>query len=402
MTARWRRVVGTPLRETLAHLLLAGSVVGGYVVFFGSWRRFVHFFDHGDQLFYDFVYHYMPMAEKIATAHGPVAGYFYPPLLALLLEPLTRVEPGTAMGLWALVQVLSAALPVLVFRLSTGRRSLALMLTLLQLTSFPLLHNFKWGQVSTPLAALVFLAAGLGFRGVRGGMGAVLIALATALKYYTGLLALPFVLGRRWSHVMVMAAATAAFLFLLPAWVMGPGALLSFYGQLTEAAVEAQSWVSGDPNSQALSHVVLRRLYGRGDAAPRLGIALTVAGGLVVAASLALIHRRRVMEKDPVLATALLLAMVPFVVSTSWPHYFAFLPLAQVWVFHRLSGAAGGLRWIARVACAASVVVGSVLPAILLGGWKLYGLWGLPLLADLLLLVGLVIVVGSTAGERRA
>ena len=123
---------------------------------------FVIAIDHGDVLFADFVHHYYPTVTDGLRHGAPAGGFFYPAGFAALLAPLALVGPGAAMVIWAAIQIacLGYVATVLVRAAVPHRPALALLGTALTMTSIPVLHNLKWGQVSLPILAATGAAFG--------------------------------------------------------------------------------------------------------------------------------------------------------------------------------------------------------------------------------------------------
>jgi hypothetical protein len=157
----------------------------------------------------------------------------YPPVLAGALEPLTRMPPPLAFGLWTCLS-LAAALH-LVWRISQlvpegGRLRLAVIF----FTTLAVVQAFALGQPVVLLAvamgeAYLSLRSGADF---RGGMWLGLIA----LKPQYGLLLGVFLLWKRRWRAVLGACVTALALVAASALVAGPQALLDY-----AAAVQAMS-----------------------------------------------------------------------------------------------------------------------------------------------------------------
>ena len=116
---------------------------------------FVVAIDHGDVLFADFVNHYYPTVTDGLRQGAPAGGFFYPAGFAAMLSPLALVGATAAKVLWAVVELgcLAYVASVLVAAVVPTKPGLALLGTALTVTSVPVLHNLKWGQVSLPILA---------------------------------------------------------------------------------------------------------------------------------------------------------------------------------------------------------------------------------------------------------
>ena len=63
-----------------------------------------HRLDHCAEIACDFQRHYLPQARLVAAGQeGIVAGWLYPPFLALSLLPLAEMDDATAVTVWLLV-----------------------------------------------------------------------------------------------------------------------------------------------------------------------------------------------------------------------------------------------------------------------------------------------------------
>ena len=195
--------------------------------------------------------------QAAALAHGappPVAIYVYPPLLAVLLLPLTLLPPAMATSVWtvlnlllepaciALTLSLIARLPALraIWRagntgMGEGSTStaagrdiglaiygLALILSLLY---DPFINGIALGQASVAIDFLLLLVPWLALRGHERAAGGVL-ALAVWLKVLPLALLVYFALSGRWRIVRAALAVIVALgLALVP--VIGVGGLLA-------------------------------------------------------------------------------------------------------------------------------------------------------------------------------
>src|SRR5262249_51785868 len=147
------------------------------------------------------------------------------------------------------------------------RPLLALLGTILTVTSIPVLHNLKWGQVSILILAATsgaFVAYGKG----QKTLAAVLLGVAAGIKGYP-LGFLGWFVARGDLRFAARALAACAFsLVVLPAIVMGPEHALFFQRVSTNAVLGAADGVLRDFNSQYAPAVMSRFYEGGWDAAP--------------------------------------------------------------------------------------------------------------------------------------
>ncbi len=194
--------------------------------------------------------------------------------------------------------------------------------------SVPVLHNFKWGQFSTPLVLCVLAA--LFSAESRPRVSTVLLGLATSIKPFFAPFVLPHVLRRPWRSALGWGAATTAFV-LAPALVWGPARWWSFSVAVAHNIVRSSAtWVPRDENSQYAVNVALRNL-GEDPLASPMRLPLKLAGYALAAATIAVMLRAR---RHPALGDARwqtvgIFLSLPWFMETTWPHYFVFLPFCQ-------------------------------------------------------------------------
>lgn len=377
---------------------------------FPSVKDFVAAIDHGDVPGGDFVFHYYPTARNSIREGAPAGGFFYPAGFAVLLAPLGRLDPEPARFLWYLVLAASVLWTATwVMRAAAPKQPLlAVFGAALYVTSIPVLHDFKWGQVSV----LIVATAGTGFilraRDKQNG-AAALLGIAAAVKMYPLVFIGWFVLRRDWRFVLRAAGACFVTLVLLPAIVMGPVHALFFQRVATQSVVGAQDGVLYDFNSQ-FAPAVLARYYGGWGVASttitRMGeigawIALAVIAALLVLLSQT--KAKRVTERRELWAFVLLASTVPFWLKTSWTHYFAHLPIAQV----LLASTLVERRRPRDVAVLVLLVAPSVFLSNVVGlpraeGWLPYAESGSPFFANLAVLIATaLVIVDADLHDRR-
>jgi len=400
-------------------LLLAQIAVGlaCVLVLRTKWhttREFVLAIDHGDLLFADFVHHYYPTVTDGLRHGAPAGGFFYPAGFAALLAPLALVGAGAAKVLWGVLQLacLVYAGTTLVSAAVTRRPLLALVGTALTMTSVPILHNLKWGQVSLPILAAVGGACVQYARG-RRNVPAALLAIAAGIKGYPLAFLGTYVARRDVSFVARAAAACFITLVVWPAIVMGPAHALFFQRVSTNAVMGAADGVLKDFNSQ-YAPAVLGRYQGGWDAMAvdvramgELGcmVALLAIAALVwvVARSSAL----RLSGRRDLLCFVLIACSIPFWLRTSWSHYFVHLPLAQVLLAGMLAERQRGQRGRARdllvlvVLVAPSVFLSNVVGLFASEGWWYFANAGSLFFANMLVLLACAYVVVDAQTEAR-
>lgn len=356
-----------------------------------SYATFSRSVDFNDGALEDFVGFYLPQGRTILESGRPVEGFFYSPSFALLLAPLSALDPGVASWIWLALELVTTA-ALIAAGLAAARprpRWLGPAYVFAALVSFPLAHNLHWGQVSVLLALLVVLAAAAD---VRGGtyMAAACIGLAAAVKFYPALFLLVFVVREDWRPAWIGAASALLLLVAVPAAVLGPGATIDFYrsvlGGLERAEASSGLWAEAW-NRQVLP-AVLARWTGAGGRWAVLGFA---ALGWLLAAAVLVLARRAPARGTPegrALAFVAVALSLPLVVGPSWPHYFALLPFA--WI---VLAAAGRDDRLVLALTGASALLASVPFFRLVGDPESYGRAGWLLVADAALIAALARVV---------
>lgn len=398
-----RRLLGDRVR--LAQL---AAVVASALALRARWpttRDFVLAIDHGDRLFADFVNHYYPTIAESLRSGAPAGGFFYPAAFAALLSPLSLLPLGAAELAWGAIQLacLVFVATTLVRAAAPDRPALAVLGAALTVTSVPVLHNLKWGQVSLPILALAGGAYLLHQRG-RGWRAAALLGVAAGIKGYPLVFLGPFAARGDGRFLARAAAACAITLAVLPALVMGPAHALFFQRVSTGAVLGAADGVLRDFNSQYAA-AVLGRYQGGWDRTAADVRALGELAGLVAAALLAALvvvaartTAPRIAARRALVLLVLVAGSVPFWLRTSWAHYFVHLPVGQTLVAGLLTAPAPGRRPLRSAAALALLVAPSVLLSNVLGlfatrGWWYYANEGSLFFANALLLLACAAVV---------
>lgn len=338
--------------------LIAGLVAALYFALWRDLHSFVVAVDRTHWIFNDFRFHFHPTAAALFRTGQPTAGYFYSAFFALLLWPLGALGVEAAAFLWGLIEVLACValffLP-LARLLRLNRRGVVLYFAL-TILSFPLLHNFKWGQVSVLLALCTVAAFDASSRKRSVGAG-LLLALAASMKYYSGWFILYFVLRKDWRALAAFLGFGLLFFVLVPAAALGPETWWSFQ-RSTMGELGASDWIRGDVNSQYFAHVVSRWMNNFTPPVGPLPAWLAASGGALALINVAAVWRGRRdgSAEGAMLACALLFTSLPFLIRTSWPHYFVYLPICQAATLHTVIRIADGNRW--------KLAAGSILPAL--------------------------------------
>jgi hypothetical protein len=219
--------------------------------------------------------------------------------------------------------------------------------------SYPIIHNLKWGQVSVLMALSSLGAMALYPR--HRTLSAFLLAFGVAIKYYTIIFLIYFIFIRDIKFVLKFLAAFLLFFLAIPFLVLGIAKTWSFNIQTLTNSMAPFSAAS----SQSFELVISRLL----DQVSRLifdsqimdgGVRNILAGfgGLVFLIGIMFLYFKikRQHISDPLYAGALIFTLIPFAISTSWPHYFVYLPFVQVYtgiqMFERGSPAFQYALWL--------------------------------------------------------
>ena len=319
---------------------------------------------------------------------------------------------NASLVLWGILQVLFVSFYVYFFRrLVAAGLPIQLLFVAVALTSYPLLLNLMGGQVSV-FIMVALLGMLVLYERDRHAAAAGLLAFAVSFKFYPIVFLAPFAARRDLRFVLFAAAACGAFLFVVPGLLLGGDQTLRFYGALFDAFRDS-GWVGANPHSQFLPHVVLRLAHAMGlDYDAHLPLLRWIAFGVAAAnmGLLFLVQRARLCHAD-LWGFQLVCLTIPFILKTSWPHDFVFLPFTQAFLAWRLlegeraaPGTSIGVRrfhasaWRALTPDARSavtsalVLLSSVFSNIvfynLVAGFVRYGYLAFLFWADLLLLVG--------------
>lgn len=382
-----------------------------YVLSWGSLDAFVTSVDHHDRLFEDYAAYYHPTSASLASDPAPHPSYFYSSFFAVLIHPIARLELPTALYAWGVLQVTLVLLFCtvgLLFPKIRARWIPALYIALV-LLAYPILHNFKWGQVSVLLTLLTVGALLLSVRG-RPIPAAILLAVATAIKFYPAVFLVMFFFQREWwKPVTVFFLAVIGLYAVIPAMVLGPAGWMNFERTVAQN-LSGSEWIVFDVNSQYLGHVIARWYYLATGVVPSSLYynVMTALGIIAFLLVMAILYPLRKLEagEAATFATILVFLALPLVVKTSWPHYFSHLPFCQLVVISML---ARGLELLPRWG---RITVGSLLGISIVGSgillfnlvsdWVVYNFVGTLFLANMALMAAVLILIwGRLAGKDR-
>lgn len=378
----------------------ASNYVGAFliigIIFYYRWQwktlfDFVVTIDHGDDLFGDFISFYFPMAQKIIPEQTPVDGYYYSAFFAILISPLGFLSIEQAKLIWGIMQVLFVGLLALVgwLKMPDLTRGNKTIFIFLLLTSFPLLHNLKWGQVSVFITVCVLIAIWL-YQENHYQAAGVFLAFAVSIKYYPIIFIVYPLFRRNYRFLIAFALSTIFFFAIVPSVVLGSSQWVGFEKMIGAKISNAK--FAFDVNSQYFGHVILR-IFPFEEAPFRrkiLSITSQWMGILIALSNICIIwlmQRSQKILNSLLLSAGLLFLSFPFVIQTSWPHYFVYLPFCQIvlvqiaQLYLSQSGKLPVLTLIFLSCGASSIFVFSLFP-----GWYDYNNWGILFFSNLLLL----------------
>lgn len=358
-----------------------------YHLSWGNLQTFTESVDPCESLFCDFTIHYYPTARSIFEIKEPIYGYLYSPFFAILTSPLGRLPLETASHVWALIQVILTGLlflaPLSMLKLDTLKTQL--LYTGIFFTSLPVLHNFKWGQVSS-LMTLTIIAAFLAHKSGRPIWAGILLGLSTSIKYYPGIFILYFLFKKDWRAIFAFVTTCLFLLFLFPAFVLGFDHWVNFIA-LTMGKLSNLGYTIENLNSQYFPYVTLHLL---GFTSENVFIVrvLRLAGLVVALCNIALLWllNNRGTKEEGFLSFALLFCTLPFLIETSWHHYFIFLPFLQVTLLLQERN-----KWL-TVFVICSIISSSIFIVNLFPAWEDYTKWGFSFLSSSLILLGVYLL----------
>ena len=395
----------------------AGILILPLAYWVRSWQSFATVRDICPRLFCDFSDYYYPMGEAIFRTGLPVDGFLYSPLIAIFLAVFPPLGLDASLVLWGVLQALFVS-----FYLFLGHRVLRaelpiqVLFVVLCFSTYPLLVNLMGGQVSVFIMVPLLGMLATYERGHRAA-ACCLLALAVSFKFYPIIFLALFAARREARTFLFGTAACAAALFVIPGLVLGAGDTVAFYGALLDAFRDS-GWVVTNPHSQFFPHVVLRLTGGNAPLLPLRWLSYAVAAANLILVFL--VQRARLRHAN-LWCFQLLLLTVPFILKTSWPHDFVFLPFTQAFLAWRLIGkdaaaaeidrgkrtdagapgdeAPGPGTVVAFVLLLMSIIFSNIV-FFHLFGFVRYGSFGFLLWANLLLLVAAYVLLLPTSLQR--
>jgi hypothetical protein len=389
--------------------VLAAILFLASVYYWAYWRNLDSFVAAVDRsptpiLFWDYYTNYVPAAQEFVHEGIPAPGFYYSPFFAMLLLPLTKLQADQLFLPWLLVQGLAIIalflIPCFFLRKENGTVIFGLYCAVFS-TCYPILHNFKFGQVSVLLNASMLLSAALYAKG-RRFPAALALSVPIAIKFYFAFFLTIFLLKRDWKFVAQCVLLAACFGFAFPALFIGMDSTVFFYIALFKSIYQAP--YLGDTNSQFFASLAVRFCWKilNVSAATMAGLRLVFAWvGVLIALTVLIVEfvtiRKANTQSSFWWCLFLTATLTPFLVPTAWPHYFVFLPAGQLFLLLILFRKDSWLRrdllilWFALIP---SVLLAGV-PLVTVIGHGRYSFAGCLFLSNLALMLGLLMKVTS-------
>ena len=295
----------------------------------------------------DFLNHYFPQAQRIHQGNTELQeGWFYPPTLAIGLEPLVLFPTQWISNIWTGVNLLVL---LWLIRLSytqlhpryTAQTSLLWAVALCS-TSMPVLSSIKWGQISLFIVAMCWWD----LQRKQSKTSGVGIALAGALKGFP----MVYLLLPLWyKKAEIFFRSVAVFIVfggLLPILRIGVDQTTVHYQNMFAAGQQIQIFA---PlwGGQALGPSMVRWFQNGNhmmDSSPPLLFSIPdflypwVMGCVLICISVLVL---RTISRHPT-PLVLLFCWLGLLFAPGWQHYFCFLPLCMLalWSHTNRSGKA--------------------------------------------------------------
>ena len=293
-------------------------------------------------------------AGERATAAEPLYrvedGHYqfkYLPAFALLVAPLTALDPPAARAAWygASIVLLPVLLQISVQLLPERRKPLWLlaMLTVVVMGKF-YARELLLGQANL-LFGVAVVGALLTLARARDSQGGILVALSIVLKPY-GLILVPWLVAQRRWRAVGAAVVGLAVALLAPALVYGLDQNVTLHRAWWGTVVSTTA-----PNLANPDNVSWLAMYTRWAGEGTTAAALTLATVLVAAgAGLWMFRERRHVSTPSTLEGALMLVLVPFLSPQGWDYVVLVSTPAVMYLVNYNDRLPHPLRWLTILA----------------------------------------------------
>lgn len=397
------------------HQFIIGAALIAIILFayyFYTWRNAYNFraaMDMCAKPFCDLADYYYPMGETIFQTKLPVEGFVYSTFIAILFAVFPPLGLESSLIIWGVLQIIFIILYLIAFRqLVPARLPIQLLFVALALSSFPILHNFKWGQVGVfytvaILGMLIFMERD------RRVVAAALLAFAAGFKFFPLIFVIPFIFRRNVRFLLYAVVACGLFLIAIPCFLLGVDGTLGFYSALFDS-YHHFDWVMTSYNSQYFPHVMLRLAKATGFDHAMLRLAITadfdpdiylqILRGFAYSvaalnAGLVFLIQHGRLSNANLWSVHILFLSVPFLLPTSWPVDLVYLPFGQALLVWKILEGNKTISWkhplparkVALLLLIVSIVVSNIVFFNIIGDRIAYGSVGFIFWSDLLLLV---------------
>ena len=276
-------------------------------------------------------------ADAVRFGVPLAAPYIYPPLVAILIKPLTHLSFASAYRVWTIASVI-LVLAAAALSLSLGGEpfdgSLALMLGVGLFSYTPFLENLFFGQMSGVMFFLLAAGTWLLSRD-HPWLSAFCYAVATDIKL-TPVLAVPvLILHRQWKWLTAYVVCLAALLGFSD-WQVGWAAHLQFWREVLPSIAGGAPISANFSFMASVQELLLRHVWTVQN--PPLmvpayaAMASRVAAGLLYLAVLVSCYRRR-HERDFTTDLVVIVLVATVISPIAWRHHFtiALLPFLYLW-----------------------------------------------------------------------
>ncbi|MBM3123761.1 MAG: DUF2029 domain-containing protein [Chloroflexi bacterium] len=390
--------MNSPLRISrflilVLELGIALSILLFYYLRWGTFENFNAAIDHCDFIFCDFNKPFYIMGENILTVKAPTNGFYYSPFAALLFLPYGQQPRQLALIWWGISLFIGLIGLYVVWQSSMHRTnpSFKLLYLFLLFTAFPVLHNFKWGNISILIFLLIFLSIGL-YQSGRWVWSSFWLAFAATVNFYPVLFVLPFLFKRDLKFLIAFGLFILLLAIIVPTAVIGFDPTINFYLEVLKNPQSRSPFfvINGDPRgstSQYFPRLMLRLL---GGTIPEFWLIIVQAASLLLLAGnmcMAWLAANSKLAGHLQWSFLFVFTSIPFVVPTSWSHYFVFLPAFQAWAVFAIDRGGRVLAILKYFILFVSIVLSNGLYYLSFEKRELYAFGGFVFWADLLLMI---------------
>ncbi|MBM3123762.1 MAG: DUF2029 domain-containing protein [Chloroflexi bacterium] len=355
----------------------------------GSLDAFAQAFDSCKYIFCDFLRYYYPMGKQILTEHKPSEGFYYSPTIALVFSLWRFQERETAILTWGVVQILAIILLLATWHHSRQKVSFPfrLLFLFLTLTAMPVIHNFKWGQISLLINLSIILALEL-YEANQKAAAAFWLAFSTLFKFYPILFLFYFLFTGDLIFIVLFMFLLFVLGIAIPAMFIGFKPTIIFYFavlDVTGARFADMADRLPGINSQYFPLVAMR-YFGEFNNLEWLP-PLQILSWLILGANLLLVMllASSNLENRNRWAFLILLASTSLLIPSSWPHYFIYLPASQASLLFLIARDKHRI-WKYPILLV-SMVFSNVLFVHTFESWQPYAYWGFLACSNLLLIL---------------